>query len=271
MGSWVLGCASAFSLSAWYETCWALASGGSAAKADAFTPDTADAAFLAWKLQPSHKSEEQLFFPVLYNKWGWTVHMIAYSFRIYLVGLLWLSPPDTREDFTSILAAVQLLMHLWTLFSLQREQTLSPWLSVHADHHGCIVLQRKHSLPLGICSLAGSSWYLRVVSFYFVTCQIPPPVSTTVNGALVYPLASYIIAFIPLTFSDSSQATQVFITRCPFATKNVHSGHVPHGMGSALWLKACRVQGTCLARVHGKLAVCSLNDHAHMEWLTTVV
>lgn len=118
---------------------------------------------------------------------------------------------------------------------------------------------------------AGSSWYLRVVSFYFVTCQIPPPVSTTVNGALVYPLASYIIAFIPLTFSDSSQATQVFITRCPFATKNVHSGHVPHGMGSALWLKACRVQGTCLARMHGKLAVCSLNDHAHTEWLRTVV
>lgn len=59
---------------------------------------------------------------VLYNKWGWTVHMVAYSFRIYLVGPLWLSPPDTTEDSMSILAGIQLLMHLCTVFSLQRNQ-----------------------------------------------------------------------------------------------------------------------------------------------------
>lgn len=216
----------------------------------------------------------------LYNKWGWTVHMIAYTFRIYLVSPWWPSSPDTREDFMSIPAGVLLLMRLCMLFSLQREQTPSPWLSIHADYHGCIVLQKEHSLPFGICPLQvhPSEWYLRVISFYFVTCQISPPMSTTVtvNGALVYPLASYVIAFIPVIFSASSWATQVFIERCPFATKNVHSGHVPHGMGTALWLKACRVQGywwlwTCLARVHGKFVVYSLNGHAHMEWWTTVM
>lgn len=63
----------------------------------------------------------------------------------------------------------------------------------------------------------------------------------TASGALVYPSASY--AFNPVTSSASSWAAQVFIERCPFATKNVHSGRVPHGMGSVLWLKARRVQG----------------------------
>lgn len=53
----------------------------------------------------------------------------------------------------SVLESVLLLTHLCMLFSLWREQTLSPRLSIHADRHGCVVLQREHSLPLGICPL----------------------------------------------------------------------------------------------------------------------